>query len=124
MEQFGNTQVLSSPKLMVINNQTALLKVVDNVVYFTIQAQQGVSTGGGVIQPNTFTTTPQTVAVGVILSVTPQVHETGQVTLTIRPTITRILNFVDDPNPSLCTTGAGGSHSELHHEPRAAIAGS
>ena len=108
LEQFGNTQVLSSPKLMVINNQTALLKVVDNIVYFTIQAQQGVSTGGGVIQPNTFTTTPQTVAVGVILSVTPQVHETGQVTLTIRPTITRILDFVDDPNPSLCTTGAGG----------------
>jgi general secretion pathway protein D len=108
LEQFGNTQVLSSPKLMVINNQTAILKVVDNIVYFTIQAQQGVATGGGVIQPNTFTTTPQTVAVGVILSVTPQVHETGQVTLTIRPTITRILNFVDDPNPSLCTTGAGG----------------
>jgi MSHA type pilus biogenesis protein MshL len=108
LEQFGNTQVLSSPKLMVINNQTALLKVVDNIVYFTIQAQQGVSTGGGVIQPNTFTTTPQTVAVGVILSVTPQVHETGQVTLTIRPTITRILDFVDDPNPSLCTTGALG----------------
>lgn len=108
LETFGNTQVLSSPKLMVINNQTALLKVVDNIVYFTIQAQQGVSTGGGVIQPNTFTTTPQTVAVGVILSVTPQVHETGQVTLTIRPTITRILDFVDDPNPSLCTTGALG----------------
>ncbi|MFO1204248.1 MAG: secretin N-terminal domain-containing protein [Burkholderiales bacterium] len=108
LEQFGNTQVLSSPKLMVINNQTALLKVVDNIVYFTIQAQQGVATGGGVIQPNTFTTTPQTVAVGVILSVTPQVHETGQVTLTVRPTITRILDFVDDPNPSLCTTGAGG----------------
>lgn len=104
LEQFGNTQVLSSPKLMVINNQTALLKVVDNIVYFTIQAQQGVSTGGGVIQPNTFTTTPQTVAVGVILAVTPQVHETGQVTLTIRPTITRVLDFVDDPNPSLCTT--------------------
>ncbi len=108
LEQFGNTQVLSSPKLMVINNQTALLKVVDNIVYFTIQAQQGVATGGGVIQPNTYTTTPQTVAVGVILSVTPQVHETGQVTLTIRPTITRILNFVDDPNPALCTTGALG----------------
>jgi general secretion pathway protein D len=105
LERFGNTQVLSSPKLMAINNQTALLKVVDNVVYFTIQAQQGVSTGGGVIQPNTFTTTPQTVAVGVILSVTPQVHETGQVTLTIRPTITRIISFKQDPNPALCPTG-------------------
>src|SRR6185436_3521452 len=34
LEQFGNARVLSSPKLMALNNQTALLKVVDNVVYF------------------------------------------------------------------------------------------
>ena len=39
LEQFGNTRVLSSPKLMAMNNQTALLKVVDNVVYFKIQSQ-------------------------------------------------------------------------------------
>ena len=38
LEQFGNTRVLSSPKLMAMNNQTALLKVVDNVVYFQIQS--------------------------------------------------------------------------------------
>ena len=38
LEQFGNTRVLSSPKLMALNNQTALLKVVDNVVYFTVQS--------------------------------------------------------------------------------------
>ena len=41
LEQFGNTRVLSSPKLMAINNQTALLKVVDNLVYFEVQAQRG-----------------------------------------------------------------------------------
>ncbi len=34
LEQFGKTRVLSSPMLMAMNNQTALLKVVDNVVYF------------------------------------------------------------------------------------------
>ncbi len=40
LKQFGDTKVLSSPKLMVLNNQTAVLKVVDNLVYFTVQAQQ------------------------------------------------------------------------------------
>lgn len=40
LEQFGTTKVLSSPKLMVLNNQTAVLKVVDNIVYFTVQSQQ------------------------------------------------------------------------------------
>jgi type II secretory pathway component GspD/PulD (secretin) len=36
LESFGNTKVLSSPKLMALNNQTALLKVVNNLVYFSI----------------------------------------------------------------------------------------
>ena len=43
LQQFGDTKVLSSPKLMVLNNQTAILKVVDNLVYFTVQAQPGLS---------------------------------------------------------------------------------
>nr|MCU0896479.1 secretin N-terminal domain-containing protein [Burkholderiales bacterium] len=39
LETFGNVRVLSSPRVSVINNQTAILKVVDNKVYFTISAQ-------------------------------------------------------------------------------------
>src|SRR5258706_7041484 len=38
LDTFGKTRVLSSPKLMVLNNQTAMLKVVDNRAYFTIKA--------------------------------------------------------------------------------------
>ena len=38
LQEFGNTRVLSSPKLMALNNQTALLKVVDNVVYFEVSS--------------------------------------------------------------------------------------
>ena len=38
LESFGDVRVLSSPKLSVLNNQTAMLKVVDNLVYFTITA--------------------------------------------------------------------------------------
>ncbi len=98
LEQFGNTRVLSSPKLMALNNQTALLKVVDNVVYFTVQSQISQGTvGQGNLQ--SVTTTPNTVAVGVVVSLTPQVHEDGNVTLTVRPTISRVLKFVPDPNP-------------------------
>ncbi len=101
LNQFGSTRVLSSPKLMALNNQTALLKIVDNIVYFSIEAQQGISNNVG-ISPATFTTTAQTVPVGVVMSMTPQVNENGQVTLTVRPTITRVIDFKNDPNPSLC----------------------
>jgi general secretion pathway protein D len=112
LNQFGRTRVLSSPKLMALNNQTALLKVVDNVVFFHMQAQQagtgGTTTVGGaittIVQP-TFTTTAETVPVGVVLSLTPQINENGQVTLSVRPTISRIQSFVNDPNPALAAAG-------------------
>ena len=99
---FGNTRVLSSPKLMAMNNQTALLKVVDNVVYFSVESQQGAILSSGAQAPPTFNTTALTVPVGMIMTLTPQINENGQVTLTVRPTVTRILRFKNDPNPSLC----------------------
>jgi general secretion pathway protein D len=102
LEEFGNTQVLSSPKLMALNNQTALLKVVDNVVYFEVSSSTSQGVQGSTLQ--SFSTTAKTVAVGVVMSVTPQINEDGRVSLTVRPTITRLnpsQPFVNDPNPSL-----------------------
>jgi general secretion pathway protein D len=100
LQQFGDTKVLSSPKLMVLNNQTAVLKVVNNLVYFTVQAQQSQgSVGGGVL--STVTTTPNTVPVGVVMSVTPQINETGSVNINVRPTVSRVVSFKRDPNPNL-----------------------
>jgi general secretion pathway protein D len=101
LEQFGRTKVLSSPKLMALNNQTALLKVVTNLVYFEVQVQQGTTTTTGVIQPPTINTTPKTVSEGVVMSVTPQINEDGRVTLTVRPTISDRIADAADPNPLL-----------------------
>lgn len=105
LESFGNTRVLSSPKLMVLNNQTSMLKVVDNLVYFSIQVQQGtqVAGGGNLVIPPTYTTTANTVPVGVVMSVTPQINDNGRVTLVVRPTISRKSGEVLDPNPALAT---------------------
>ena len=108
LNQFGNTRVLSSPKLMAINNQTALLKVVDNIVYFNIEATT--TTAANVGTNTTFNTTAQTVPVGMVMSMTPQINENGQVTLTIRPTITRVNGFANDPNPSLCSVQIAASN--------------
>lgn len=104
LERFGRTRVLSSPKIMSLNNQTALLKVVDNVVYFTVASSVSQN------QTQTLqsvTTTPSTVAVGVVLSLTPQIDATGTVNLVVRPTISRISRFVDDPNPLLKVDARG-----------------
>lgn len=102
LEEFGDSRVLSSPKLMAMNNQTALLKVVDNLVYFEIQAQTNTTQG---VATTSFNSLPKFVSVGVVMGVTPQINEDGRVLLNVRPTVTRLNTaqpFVNDPNPSLC----------------------
>ena len=100
LEQFGNAKVLSSPKLMVINSQTAMLKVVDNLVYFVVDAVGG-TTSNGVVTPPVYTSLPNTIPVGVWMSVTPQINENNMVTLDVRPTIARQSGSRRDPNPNL-----------------------
>lgn len=104
LQRFGDTKVLSSPKLMVLNNQTAVMKVVDNLVYFTIQSQVSQGVGQGSTNLQSVTTTPNTVPVGMVMSVTPQINDAGQVNINVRPTISRVLSYVDDPNPQLTLT--------------------
>ncbi len=100
LQSFGKVKVLSSPKISVLNNQTAVLKVVDNRVYFTIDVQ--VTPGSDTTAPLvTYTSKPNTVPVGFVMSVTPQIKDTGTVTMNVRPTISRIIGFVNDPNPAL-----------------------
>jgi len=98
LQHFGDTKVLSSPKMMVLNSQTAILKVVDNLVYFTVQSTTSSTQTNTLI---TYTTTANTLPVGVWMSVTPQINENGVVTLNVRPTISRVSGSVRDPNPSL-----------------------
>ncbi len=99
LETFGDVRVLSSPKLSVLNNQTAQLKVVDNLVYFTVTANTVAAANSPSV--TTFNTTVNSVPVGFIMSVTPQISENDSVLINIRPTISRRLGDVNDPNPSL-----------------------
>jgi MSHA biogenesis protein MshL len=101
LESFGKVKVLSSPKLSVLNNQTAFLKVVDNRIYFTINVQVTPGTTVGTQPIVTYTSTPATVPVGFVMSVTPSIDENGMVSMDVRPTISRILDYVNDPNPAL-----------------------
>lgn len=100
LEAFGKVKVLSSPKISVLNNQTALLKVVDNRVYFTMMATTSPPTPG-TAPYTTYTSTLNTVPVGFVMSVTPQISDSEEVTINVRPSISRIVGYVQDPNPAL-----------------------
>lgn len=98
LNQFGNAKVLSTPKILALNNQTALLKVVDNRIYFTLDVDVETTEFS---TNRTIESTIHTLPVGLVMSVTPQTSTNGEITLNVRPTISRILRFVTDPNPIL-----------------------
>ncbi len=108
LESFGDVKVLSSPKVSVLNNQTALLRVTRDIVYFTITPSTTPLTiaggSGNLTIQQAFTTTPNVAAEGLMMSVLPQISDAETVVLNVRPTIRRRVAFATDPNPALVTT--------------------
>lgn len=100
LEEFGKTEVLSSPRVVTMNQQAAVLKVIDNRVYFTTDVQTSAPTQNSPAF-STFTTQVQTVPVGFLMTVTPQIADNNAIQLRVRPTLSRIVGFVQDPNPAL-----------------------
>jgi MSHA biogenesis protein MshL len=93
LETQGKVKALASPKVATLNNQTAIVKIARQDVYFTSEISQGdVST----LQSLSFT--PNTIDVGVILDVTPQIGPDGQITMNIHPSITAEFDRVAAPD--------------------------
>lgn len=112
VQTFGTTRVLSSPRLTVLNNQTAVLKVARNAVYFVTTAQfsttVNATTGTTISSTPVFSSTPHTVPVGLVMTVQPSVDlERGRITMTLRPTISRVVDQVKDPSIGLNAATAG-----------------
>ncbi|BBJ00195.1 type II and III secretion system protein [Ferrigenium kumadai] len=101
LESFGTVKVLSSPKLSVMNNQTAMLRVVDNRVYFIVNSTTTPCSPAPCTPIVTFTTTVNTVPIGFTMSVTPQINDSDTVLLNVRPSITRLLTDATDPTPGV-----------------------
>ena len=89
-------KVLSSPSLMVLDNQSATIEVVDQVSVTTAQQQQvsliGDQTGQNA--PNTLQST-EFKDVGVILEVTPRVNQGGRITLDLSQEVSEVNTAVD-----------------------------
>ena len=98
---FGTTKVLSSPKLTVLNNQTATLKVSEDFVYFNVKQDVVAGSTSGTLSTTSTTTTPQSVSIGFFMSLTAQISDDDTVTLNVRPSISTISELKEDPNPAL-----------------------
>jgi len=85
----GELNVISSPKLATLNNQTAVIRAGTDEVFFETRVQELTSGVGALGQTQTTrTVTPRTVTIGVVLGITPQIAPDGNVVLHIHPTVT------------------------------------
>lgn len=110
LEQFGDVRIVSRPQLLALNNQSAVLKVVDNRVYFTVNVERRT----GENRDEVITQTDiKTVPVGLVMNVTPFIGENDLVMLNVRPTLSRILGFVNDPNPELAEANISNGVPEI-----------
>jgi general secretion pathway protein D len=95
MSRFGTIRALASPRLTVLNNQSAVLSVANNQVYFDIDID--VTTEDGVTSTE-IDSDIKNVPEGVLINVMPSINtEKKQISMAIRPTITRIVEFISDP---------------------------
>ncbi|GEO82847.1 type II secretion system protein GspD [Pararhodospirillum oryzae] len=99
INRFGAVRTLSSPRLTVMNNQTAVLKVAENEVYFVLDADTITNDG---VTRTTYSSQINTVPIGLVMTVQPSVEPgQGRITLGVRPTVSRIASRVADPAVSL-----------------------
>ena len=110
LNEFGTTRALASPRLTVINNQSAVLNVADNRVFFEIDID--VTTEEGVTQTD-IDSNIRNIPEGILVSVQPAINlDERTVSLAVRPTITRVVREVPDPAVQFQTAQAGVSGIE------------
>lgn len=114
VNQFGTVRTLSSPRLTALNNQVAILKVAQNQVFFDLNVT--FAEAGQVGQRDRLTVDSQikTVPVGMILTVQPAIDPISRrISLSLRPSITRISGYVNDPGVAVTIALAQQSSSQI-----------
>ncbi len=100
LEEQGDLNVISQPRLRTLNNQTALMKVGTDRPFFskTTYFVQGAGTVGLPTTTPTTEDTFQTITVGTILAITPQISADGTITLDVSPTVTSLVDTLISPS--------------------------
>ncbi len=93
LDQQGDVNVLSSPRVSTVNNQKAVIKIGSDE-FFVTEVSSTTTTG------TSTTTTPEIILTpffsGIALDVTPQINENKDVILHIHPTISEVVDQVKD----------------------------
>lgn len=90
----GETKVVSSPKVLTLNNQQALITVGDNINYRVPETTNAASTTGTATLATTYTN--YSIFIGVLLNITPEISEENEIILRINPSVSSFKYSADN----------------------------
>jgi len=123
ISRFGTVRALSSPRVTVLNNQPAIVNVAQNNVYFEFDVQ--ITEGTVDLAPRiTVDSTQKGIPEGVLMTVVPTANpDTGEILLTVRPSVSTITSFIPDPTIplSLAFNGLDPSDAPPNQIPQVSV---
>ncbi|MDI6728297.1 MAG: hypothetical protein QMD44_05130, partial [Thermodesulfovibrionales bacterium] len=90
----------------IMNGQTALLSVGRNVSFIS-KVETTTTTAAGATPTTTFTVTTSNILSGIIIGIVPYINENGEISLTITPIISDLIQLQDK------TIGSGTSQTQI-----------
>ena len=109
LDSFGDARVLSSPRISALNYQPALLRVVDQEVYFNVEVTEDINENTGQTTSRTYEVTENTVDIGFAMNILPQISEDGEIILNLKPSVTRVLDYRNGVVPVAFDAEGGSS---------------
>ena len=88
----GDVKAISSPRVMTMNNQPALISV-GKEIFYKIKSASTASSGGGAVAAEGETV--DSVFAGILLDITPEIDANGMITLKINPSISDTVDNVE-----------------------------
>jgi len=98
LNEQGTVSVVSQPRIRIINNQPAIIKVGTDRTFFTQTVSRFTTVNGQT--EIVVSEEPTTVTEGLVLSVTPQISKDRWIMLDIAPVITRVAEIITSPQGS------------------------
>ncbi|MEZ5813229.1 MAG: type II and III secretion system family protein [Alphaproteobacteria bacterium] len=108
VSQFGTVKALASPRMTVLNNQSAVLNVATNKVFFEVDIDVTATDGGGT--QTEIESEIRNVPEGVLVNVQPSINlEDRTISMSVRPTVTQVVDEIPDPGVSFVVRSCGAS---------------
>ncbi|MCB1591712.1 MAG: type II and III secretion system family protein [Alphaproteobacteria bacterium] len=112
---FGTVRALASPRLTVLNNQSGVLNVATNRVFFKLDIDSNTTDNVVTVDVDS---EARTVPEGVLVNVLPSIDlDGGTVSLALRPTVTRVVDTVNDPAVGFVAASISGAENVVSEIP-------